>query len=68
MGKSSFLRVPPWVGFDSSSSGKKGELKVLKARASRFGCFRRFLVISLGSIISIRVVLPGSRRVSIFVG
>ena len=56
------------VALFSSYSGKKGELKVLKVRASRFGGFGRFWVISFGWIISIWVTLLGSRRVLIFVG
>jgi len=56
------------VALFSSYSGKKGELKVLKARASWFGGFGRFWVISFGWIISIWVTLLGSRRVLTFVG
>ena len=56
------------VALFSSYSGKKDELKVLKARSSRFGGFGRFWVISFGWIISIWVTLLGSRRVLIFVG
>ena len=56
------------VALFSSYSVKKGELKVLKVRASRFGGFGRLWVISFGWIISIWVTLLGSRRVLIFVG
>ena len=63
----SSLYVPPWGGFFSKCFGQEKPAQGIQARASLIYSSKRFLVFSIGSIISLRITLLGSRRVSIFV-